>query len=205
MAATPQGRQWWQSAWLMLAVISLAVGMLAGAAVALYAHSRTPTYESSAVLLIDQQPAVFQTGDEGLLGKLSRLRYKYVGLVHTEAFARPVADDAGLPLPVVQGGLFATANPDNLLIVVTASLHDAADARQVAQLAADHLVDYIENEQFDAKVPANEQVSLSVVNAATPPVQTEPSTKKVVLEALITFLAITVAGAVGADLLRRRA
>ena len=204
MPARPQARQWWQAPWVMLAVLSLVIGLLAGALVAWYANTRTPLFASRATLLIDQQPAVFQSGDEGLLGKLSRLRYKYVGLVHTETFAKPVADDAGLPLLAVEAGLSAAANPNDLLVVVTASMTDAADAHRVAELAADHLVRYVQQEQFDAKIPASDQVTFSVVSPATRPEQIEPSGKKVALEGVIAFLVITVAGAVGADVMRRR-
>lgn len=205
MAATPQGgRQWWQSAWVMLAVLSLAIGLLAGAAVALYANSRAKVYQSSATLLIDQSPAVFTTGDEGLLAKLSRLRFKYVGLIKSEAFARPIADDANLPVSLVEAGLSASADINNLLVVITASMPTSTEAHRVAQLAADRLVTYIQDEQFDAKIPVQDQVTFSVITSASPPVQTEPSTKKVLLEGFVVFLVISVAGAVGADLLRRR-
>ena len=206
MAAERQAaaRQWWQSAWVMLAILSLGVGLLAGAVVALYAKTRPAVYESSATLLIDQSPAVFETGDEGLLGKLSRLRFKYVGLVGTTLFAETVADDAGLATGDVRAGLSASADLNTLLLVVTSRMHDAIQAHQVAQTAADDLVSYVHNEQFDAKIPQQDQVTFSVVSPATRSQQVEPSTKKVLLEGVVVFLVISVLGALGADLLRRR-
>jgi uncharacterized protein involved in exopolysaccharide biosynthesis len=190
---------------ILLVLLTLTASLLVGAAVAAYAASRPAVYASTSTLLIDQQPAVFETGDEGLLAKLSRLRFKYVGLIDTEVFAKPVADQLHLPVLLVENGLSATADLNTLLIVIKASMPTAQEADRVATVAADRLVRYLESEQFDAKVPANDQVSFSLVSPASGPVQTEPSTKKILLESVVAFLVVALLGATVTDVLRRRA
>lgn len=204
-AARPRSRRGARLApWVVLLFLAGSVAVLAGGVVAFYAASRQAYFQSRVTLLIDQEPAAFQSVEPGLLDKLSRLRSKYVGLVGTEAFAEPVAEQARLPVAEVLGGLKASANPNTLLLVITATMPNAIEAHRIAQLAGDELVSYVESEQFDAKIPSQDQVTFSVVSPATPPHQTEPAKKKIALEGGVTFAVVAAAGIVGADLLRRR-
>jgi hypothetical protein len=204
-AARTAARRVNASAATMLALLALTVGVLAGGVVAAYGASRPATFRSSAVLLVDQPGPVFESGDESLLGKLYRLRFKYVGLMSTLALATAVADDTGLPVSLVHRGLSAQAPGNTLLLDVTAQMPTARQAQLVAESGAEQLVAYVQNEQLDSGVATSEQVTLSVVTPAPLGVQVVPDKKKVALEGAVVFAVITVLGALGADLLRRRA
>ena len=85
-----------RSPFTILAIVSLAAAALAGAFTAYYEYTRPSVYQSSSALLIDQAPAIAASGDEGVLAKLSRLRFKYAGIATTEAFDAQVAQQAGV-------------------------------------------------------------------------------------------------------------
>lgn len=202
--ASGRPRRWWHSPLVALMLIAIALGLLVGGYTAYYQASRPAVYSSSAALLIDQEPAVFSTDSEGVLAKLARLRTKYVSLVGTTTFDKPVGDSAGLSVPQVHGALSATADPTTLLIVITAKLHEPGEAQQLAQSAAQYLSQYLDEEQTTAGISKKDRVTLTIVTPAQPGTKVAPSNKKALLEGVVVFAVITVAGALGADLLRRR-
>lgn len=189
---------------LMVILFALIYAVLAGAYVAYYQVNRPEVFRSAATLLIDQKKALFATGDEGIIGKLSELRIKYTSLVGTESFAAPVAQRAALPLSAVEGSLSATADLNTLLITVAANSSSAAQAHTIAATASTYLADYIANEQTTLNVPAKDQVTLSVVTPAGQGRKVAPSNKKAVEEGVAVFVVIAVVGALIADLIRRR-
>ncbi len=178
--------------------------MLGGAYLGYYQASRPQVYRSTATLLIDQRPALFATGSEGVIGELSQLRIKYTSLVGTQAFAAPVAQQAGLPLRDVAGTLSATADLNTLLITVSARSSSAQRAHTIAKTASTYLSDYIAHEQSGLGVKPKDQVSLTVVTPASNGAKVAPSVKKALLEGAAVFAAIAVVGAFLADLIRRR-
>lgn len=137
---------------LLLAAIGAAV-VLAG----------TPTYQSSATLVIDQPRAIAASGDASVIDKLSRLRYKYSGLVDTERITLPVAKQTGVPVDTVAKALYAEVDPLSLLLVVGARSTDASRSRSLAAAAASEVVAYVQQEQQTASIPPNERFTFAVV------------------------------------------
>ena len=200
----PQARARWRAQALLLVLVSLALGILIGGYTGYYQYTRPAVYKSSAALLIDQEPAALASGDEGILGKLSRLRLTYASLINTTVFATPVAQQAQLPVGEVRGALSATADLNTMLVVITAAMHDQKEAKVVAQLASDHMVSYLADQQQRLGIKPTDRVTFQVVTPAGDAVKTAPSNKKAVLEGAVVFAVITAVGALGADLLRRR-
>lgn len=186
----------------MLAV--LVVAIIAGGATTGYELSRPATYTSSAVLLIDQEPAIVASGSEGVIGKLQALRYKYVGIVTTVAFAQPVAQQTGLPESLVHASLSASADPNTLLLSVTATTHVAREAPLIAQTGAQALVSYLRNEQKGLGVKPQDEVTLSVVSPASAAQQIAPHKRKAALIGLGVLVGVVVIGALLVDLVRPR-
>lgn len=166
--------------------VAVVVGVLAGFAAA----NVGVTYSSQATLLIDQPRAIAASGDEGVVAKLSRLRYKYAGLVTTTRVAGPAAQATGLSEGAASGRLFATVDPTSLLLAVGSRGSDAASTRRLAVAAADALVGYVRSEQERAGIPARQRLTLSVVVPAGPARQISPTLRR---EAVIGLLAALVA------------
>lgn len=195
---------WRRNLPLVVFLVMLIYAILAGAYVGFYQANRAKVYRSSAALLIDQRPALFAVGDEGIISKLSQLRIKYTSLVGTQNFAAPVSEKAGLPLGQVKGSLTATADPNTLLIIVSANSASPGRAHLIAKTASNYLVDYIRNEQASVGVKPKDQVTLTVVTPASNGTKIAPSKKKALLEGAAVFAAVAVVGALLADLIRRR-
>lgn len=150
-------------AWMTLAV---AVLLVAGGIVLLTLVEATGEYESSSTLLIDQPRALSVADDSGLIDKLSRLRFKYSGLVTTARFAELVAPEVGLPEEEVRESLFSRVDTESLLVEVGARGPDPDRTRVLADAAAEALVDYVEQEQEEADVPDPLRFFFSIVTPA---------------------------------------
>ena len=181
-------------AMLVIAFIAVLIGGVVGVLTERSAPSAgSGTYRSQTTLLFDQLHAVASSGDAGVLAKLSLLRVKYVDLLQTSAITGPVARKTGLPEPTVRGALQATAPPAQFVLAVTATLAQPAQARELATAAADELIAYNQHEQSSAGIPADQQVTISVVSPAQPATQVAASRRRAV--------AYGAAAAVGAALL----
>lgn len=189
---------------LTVLIAGLVLGVLVGAIGGAYVLSRPAVYRSSAVLMLDQEPALAKSADDALLTKLVRLRLKYVGIVSTEVFAAPVARSVGRPVGQVHAALSASAPGNSLLLDVTAQTGSADSAREIAQAGAAGLITYLQREEAAARIPAGNQVQMSVVTPAAPGAKASPSRRRALLVGLIAFVILAAAGAVGADALRRR-
>src|SRR4051812_33357702 len=132
---------------LSLALVMVTLGLLAGGLTAYYEYTRPPTYRSTAALLIDQPHQIATALDDGVVNKLARVRVKYVGLVGTEGFDRPLATQTGQSLGVVHNAVRATADPDSLLVLMSATLRNPSDAEALATAAADYLVSSTSSDQ----------------------------------------------------------
>jgi capsular polysaccharide biosynthesis protein len=187
----------------MLALISLAVGVLVGGFTAYYEYTRPATYQSTAVMLIDQASDLSTGADVGVVDKLSKLRIKYVGIVRTQVFADPVATAVGLPEPQVRHALRAAIDPNSLLMTVSAITRNRQQSQTIAEEAGKQLVSYVQHEQDVVRVPDASRVTFTVVTPAGTAVRITPDRRRAELVGLFVFLAITIAGLLGADLLRR--
>ena len=189
--------------WIGLTAAAIAIGVVVAGIAAFAVHSGKKTYQSQALLEIDQARAVAVSPDDGIVAKLSRLRYKYAGLVRTQVFYGPLADSTGLPLGTVASSVYAVVDPSSLLIGLGARGSNAAQAKTIAAAAADHLVSYAKNEQDGENVPKDAQVTFAIVTPAGNAVKISPSDRRVALVGAGTF-AFVVLGTLGFGYLWRR-
>lgn len=179
---------------LLVAAIAFLVG---GAAGGLLARGAAPTWQSTAVLDIDQPRVVAAATDPAVLDKLSRLRFKYVGLVGTDRVAAPVAKALGEDVAEVRDRLSATAVPQDLLIRVLGTGDSEEQATRTADTLAKAVVALVVREQADDGIPAPQRVQVQLVDVAAPAVQVGPGPGPVVLASLLGgLLAAAVALAV---------
>lgn len=164
--------------------------------------SATPVWSSTAVLSIDQPGAIAASDDSGVIDKLSRLRFTYVGLIETDRLAAPVAKTLDEPVEDVRDRLTGEAELQNLLIKATGTDDTEDGAMRTATALAAALVAQVAADQKAVAAPPVLKVSLSVVRPAEEAEQIAPSRLRAVAVALLVGL---VAGAaVGGALLLRR-
>jgi len=175
----------------ILVAASLVAGIVVGFIAAFATRHSTPTFQSQALLEIDQPDAVALSANDGVIAKLSRLRYKYAGLIQTQTFAVPVAERAKLPVDAVVGRLYAGVDPATLIIAIGARAHDRTQAQQIAAAGAQELIDYTRREQAHLKLPANAKVDFSIVTPAPQATKTAPTRQRVVLVGLGAFAFVT--------------
>jgi capsular polysaccharide biosynthesis protein len=178
----------------LIVVTAVVVGLVAAGFGAYAVHRSTPTYTSQALLEIDQPQAIAASSDEGVVAKLGRLRLKYAGLVRTQVFSGPVAEQLGLPPGLVAGSLYALADQQSLLLAIGARTHDPDKARLIAQAASQYLSTYVRDEQTRNGIPAAQQITFNIATPATAAHQIAPTRRREVLVAAFVF--IFAAGAV---------
>jgi capsular polysaccharide biosynthesis protein len=177
----------------------LVVGLLAGLAT----KHTTPTFQSQALLEIDQPHALAVSADDGVIAKLSRLRFKYAGLLRTQTFAQPIATKLNLPVAVVANALYAGVDQETLVMGVGAKTHNREQTQEIAVAGAQELIDYTQREQSKLKIPVVDQVSFSIVTPASPAAKISPTHQRIVLVALGAFVFVT-AGTLAFGYLWRR-
>jgi capsular polysaccharide biosynthesis protein len=170
-----------------------------------WATLRGPTvWTSRTVMLVDEPYGIATSGDEGLLLKLTSVRYKYQGLAATSVIDGPVANSLGLPVAVVEGSTSVVVPPDSLLMDVYAQWSRPAEAQRLSAAVANEIASFVQSEGATYKVPANEQFTISVVDAATPAVASGPSHSKAASVAIAAALAALFVGFVLIQLVRNR-
>ena len=185
-------------------LVTLLLALAAGAAVAARHQSGPARYRSVAVLLIDQEPAVSQAHDNGILVKLTTMRIKYVDTVTTTTFSSALARTLGLPPGQFRGSVSAYAPPESLLLQVAATTADRGRAQAVAQGAADKLVADLAQEQTDLGITGPAQVTLKVVTPAPAAVKVAPLRKDSVKRGLVAGGIVLVLGLALIVVARRR-
>ncbi len=101
-----------------------------------------------------------------MIDKLSRIRFKYSGLVATDALAAPVAAQLGLAVGDVRGRLSATVAPTDLLLRLNCSAPDDPAARRCADALAASVVAYVVDEQVSNGIPPAQRIVMAQVQAA---------------------------------------
>lgn len=187
----------------VLIAAAIVAGIIVGFIAAIATKHGTPTFQSAAVLEIDQPTAMALSPDDGVFAKLSRLRYKYAGLLDTAAFAAPIAARTNLSPAAVLTQLFAIVDPASLTMIVVARTHDRTQAQQLATAGAQELVDYTSREQAGLKVPEAAKVSFTIVTPAPVATKTAPTKQRITLVGLGTF-AFVAAGTLAFGYLWRR-
>ena len=153
--------------WVVL--LSVLAGLIVGALSVVVVGNRPVTYQSRALVLVDQPGTLAAGADGGVIDKLSRLRAKYAGLVITDRIAVPVARDLGIPVADVRGHLVAVPIENTTLVAILASDPDRERARPLAQAAAQQLVDDTVAEQVRFTVPEDARIVVSIVTRAQQP------------------------------------
>jgi hypothetical protein len=189
--------------WVGLVAAAIALGVVVGGIAAYAVHRGTPTYQSQALLQIDQAHALVASPDDGVVAKLSRLRYSYAGLVRTQVFYGPLAKSLKYDDAVVASSLFTIVDPNSLLLAVAARGSNPQQVKAIAAGAAAHLVDFARSEQRDEGIPVTQQVTFAVVSPASQPVKVAPTDHRVALVGAGAFLFVTL-GTIGFGYLWRR-
>lgn len=191
---------------LVLAVVlAVLVAAGAGAAVAARNEAKPERYQAFAVLSVDQEPAVSQARDNGILVKLTSLRITFVDALSTGTFAQGLASDLGLPTGTGLGAsLVGVAPPASLLVKVIAVAPTRARAVQVAQGAADKLVADLQAEQTRLGLQDTAKITLTVVTPATSAVKVGPLRKTSLKQGGGAAVAVLLVGLALIAVLRRR-
>lgn len=149
---------------LVAAVLAVFIGSAAAAAV----PDPAARYESRAVLLIDQPTRIAQSGDEGVIVKLIRLRVKYADLLRTDPLAAPVAEEVGVDLATAKSGLRAEIPVQSLLLRVVGSADDPETAQALAVAGAEVVQQYAAEEQAADDVAPADRIEFTLVDGADP-------------------------------------
>jgi capsular polysaccharide biosynthesis protein len=157
---------------------AIAVGLLLaavfGIAGAVSSFKGKTVYTSTTVMLINDPYQLATSGSSEFLD-LDALRSKYSGLLDTDAIAQPVAASLHLSLNDAVGALSAQVPTQSLLLDVEATWGSPTEAQLISQTAANQLTSYVNGENARYNIPANDQISLTTVNPASPSVPKRPS------------------------------
>jgi hypothetical protein len=172
-------------------LLAAVVAVLAAAAAGLIVRGSSTTYTSTALVSVDEPRAVAAAGDGGVLDKLSRIRFKYAGLVPTDKLAAPVAERLGVPIGQVRGRMSAAVHVTDLLLRLSCAEPNAATARRCSDALAASMVAFVAQEQSTNGIPADQRLVMASVQPAGPAVGTGPRRSR-------TFGAAGLAGALAA-------
>jgi hypothetical protein len=183
----------------LLLLLTVVAAVLAAGLTGLAVRGGSTTYTATALVSVDEPRAVAAAGDGGVLDKLSRIRFKYVGLVPTDKLAVPVAERLSQPVDLVRGRLSASASPVDLLLRLSCTEPQARPARRCADALAASMVAFVTQEQASQGIPAAQQLVMAQVQAAGPPAATGPHRSRTAGLALLAgLLAAAVVLGVGA-------
>jgi hypothetical protein len=184
---------------------ALLVGVIVFFIAADYERTRTPVYQSQAVLLLDS-PAAIAT-DPTAVNTIFELRAKYVGLINSDLIAKPAAATLGLPESVVAGSAFGIVTQTSLDIVVRAVSSSAPTAQRIADAVAQQLVSYVQTEQSALPAPIP-KLKMQVIAAASEGDRISPNHRKEIttgaVYGIVAAAATYVIIQVGEDTRRRR-
>lgn len=166
----------------LLTVLSGAVALLlalvfGGAAYEIVGH-RNPTYLATAATLLDEPKALALSKDSGVIDKLSRLRFKYSGILRSDDVVDPVATKLGVPRGVVAGSIVSSGDTGSLLLFVGARSKNATQAVTLANALAQQLASYVAKEQKDNAIPALVALELRIVAPARYSAQLTPTKRQ---------------------------
>ncbi|MCW2544963.1 MAG: hypothetical protein JWM40_2515 [Frankiales bacterium] len=174
-------------------LLALIAAVLAAAFASLLVPDTRAGFTSVALVSLDEPKAVALARDGAILDKISRVRFKYAGLVGTDAIAGPVASKLHVPVAEVRGRLGAAAFSTDLLLRLSCSGKTSAEAARCANALAASVVDYVANEQTANGIPDAIQLVATSVQPAGPGAAAATHKKRVLGISLIVGV---VAGAV---------
>ena len=156
-------------------VLGLIVALVVAVAGGLSVMRGPTTYSSTAVMLIDDPPALATAGDDGELLKLDALRLKYQALVSTDLIAQPVAAKLGLSAGDVLGSVTAVVPYQSLLMDVSGTWSTPAMAQRLAQATANEVTKFVKYESDVYDIPAADRYTFIVIDPATYATASKPS------------------------------
>jgi capsular polysaccharide biosynthesis protein len=192
--------------WTTARVLAVAVLVLAfsgaGAAVA---AARSPLYQSSSAIVLQQQ-ALLSSNGIGVVIKLNQLRLHYVDLIDSDGVTGPAARSLGLTRRQVANRVTVTAPNESLVFYPTASADSRREAQRIASAITDALVAFATAEQTSAPIPSKDRVVLAVVDPAGVGRKVEPTTSGIVVSGGFGAAAalVTLAGLAQVPAIRRR-
>lgn len=185
--------------------IAVVAGLLAASIASTISLTRPATYRSQATLLIDEPAAVGSSQDQGVLLKLASLRDKYAALANTSPIVDPAAQESGLPSSTIASDGQVVVAQDALTMQAQGLSSDPGTARTVAQSLGDSLSRYVAGEQASLNVPANDKVTISVIQPAEPAARISPSVRQSVTVIAVSAIATGIVVYVIAQLVMTRA
>jgi hypothetical protein len=177
----------------MALLMALMAAVLAAGITSLLVPTTHTGFTSVALVALDEPKAVALAKDGLILDKISKVRYKYAGLVGTDAIANPVATRLRVPIDKVRGRLGASAFSTDLLLRLSCSGATSAEARRCTNALAEAVVQYIRDEQQANGIPAALALTATTVQPATRGFEAAPRRNRV---RLLSVLVGAMAGGV---------
>jgi capsular polysaccharide biosynthesis protein len=185
-------------------VVAVVLALVAAGAGYLVVDRRDPTYLATASTLLDQPKALAASQDAGVIDKLGRLRFKYAGILRSDAVLDPVATELGIPAGELPGRLVTAGDDGSLLLLIGARGTDRREAVRTANALARQLAAYIDTEQATNGVTPVNRLTLQVVAPARGARIIQPTERQRYVAAAGAGLVVLVVSLGVADLLRRR-
>jgi capsular polysaccharide biosynthesis protein len=162
-------------------------------------------FQSRAITVLDQPSAVFNlTGGEGAIAKLNALRAKYGLLAKTRRITAGVAKRTGIPEGHIAGAIDVTLPGPTQVILISATTGNPERSRNIANATADELGAFVKSEQDAVKIPAKDQIKLTIAAPAQPGRQIEPTRSRAMTVGVLAGLLGLVACYLIADAIRAR-
>jgi capsular polysaccharide biosynthesis protein len=185
-------------------VLAAVLALVAAGGAALLVNHRPAQYVATSATLLDQPTAIALSQDAGTVDKLSRLRFKYAGILHSDAVLDRVATDVGVSHDDLVKGLFTRGDPESLLLFISAENPSKKTAVKTANALSSELRAYIDREQLAAKIAPRDRLSLNVVAPARDADRVLPSRRAQLTAALGAAIATFALVLAVAELQRRR-
>jgi capsular polysaccharide biosynthesis protein len=189
---------------VMAGAVALVLALVLGGAAYKVVGNRNPTFLATTATLLDEPQAVALSKDSGVIDKLSRLRFKYSGILRSDDIIDPVAKELGVDRGVVAGAVVSQGDTGSLLLFVGARTRDPELAVRMANALAKQLSAYVAKEQVDQKIPALLRVEMRIVAPARYSAQLTPTKRQKQVAGLGTMLATLAVVLGAADIARRR-
>lgn len=184
--------------------VAVVLALVIGLAAALVVKRSSPTYLANAGTLLDEPKAVAVSTDAGVIDKLSRLRFKYSGILRSDTVVDAVAKKTGISRSDAADALASRADPNSLLLVVGARADSEKKAVRLANAFADELSSYVATEQKTNRIPPLLTLELRVVAPARDASQLTPTQRQEEVAGAAAFLATLVVVVGVAEAARRR-
>ncbi|MHB1710024.1 MAG: YveK family protein [Acidimicrobiales bacterium] len=186
------------------AVSGAVLGVVLAVVSAVISLSGPTVYTSTTVMLINDPLALATAGSEGQLLKLDTLRYKYSGLVGTDAIAIPVAKKLDLPVGQVFGSVTAQVPLSSLLMDVVATWPTPSEAALLSQAVANQVTAYVHMEDVTNGIPPKDRFTFTTVDPASNPTPSGPSPYHAATLAIALAVLGLLVGFAGTQLVRNR-